>query len=76
MSEKEKKKIRELLNKIKAVGKGFDDEAIMMLGCIAFSKQSDEYGGSVYIMNEMIKLLDKYPNADDFMTEAFEIVEN
>ena len=74
MSEEEKKKVRELLDKIKEIGVGFDRDALMIIGTLAFCKEAKEYGGSLVILDKMIKLLDDYPNSADFIAEAGELI--
>lgn len=70
MSEEESKKVDELLSKIKAVGVGFDRDALIIIGVFAFCKEAKEYGGTLVILDKMIKLLDDYPNRKDFIPKA------
>ena len=74
MSEEEKRKVRELLDKIKEKGIGFDRDALLIIGTFAFCKEAKEYGGSLVILDKMIKLLDEYPNSEDFIAEAGELI--
>ena len=70
MSDEEKKKVRELLDKIKEIGIGFDRDALLIIGIFAFCKEAKEYGGSLVVLEKMIKLLDEYPNRKDFIPKA------
>ena len=74
MSEEERKKVSELHEKIKKVGKDFDEDAWFMCGVFAFCKEANNYGGSIKILDEMIKLLDRYPHRKDFITKASALV--
>ena len=74
MSEEESKKVDELLSKIKEKGVGFDRDALMIVGTFAFCKEAKEHGGSLVILDKMIKLLDEYPNSEDFIAEAGELI--
>lgn len=74
MTESTSRKTDELLKKIREKGQGFDRDALLIVGTIAFCKEAKEYGGTEKILDEMIKLLDKYPKAEDFIPEAFLLI--
>lgn len=73
MTDKEKEKTKLLREKLKKY-KDFDRDAWLIIGAFAFCKESDEYGGSEHILDEMIKLVEKNATLEGFMADIGTLV--
>ena len=69
----EEKKVKELREKLRKYP-DFDREAWLIIGTFAFCEEADNFGGTEYILDEMIKLVGKCSNLDDFIADAGSLI--
>ena len=74
MNKEEREKVRQLAQIIKEKGVGFDRDTLLIVGTFAFCEDADKYGGTLHILDEMIKILEEHPNVEEFMARVGRLV--